>query len=590
MKKVIFALLVAATALIGCKPDNGSGNTDKPGQKPDTFYGILIDQAMITNRGDYYNQDNGYTNLILRFSTLGEVEGEEMAVSYLTLEMDVELDANGRIPEGTYSVANGDLYPGEVQNLTSGSFFVDFTQSSIQNAYMFVNGGEVEVTHNSESEYRFDITLRGLNYEGGQGTPYEGRFEGEPDVVGLGATNSSFVRVDNFVMAEFGYLGATEDGKTALWDVILYDEGYYELLVNGSTDKLPAKALSFYMIAENQGPEALVKGTYPIDMLGTYSDNTILEASYMIIEAYEFNEETNQVSITKGGSDLLTDGHLKVTPKGTETIGNVDYPIYNLEMVAFGIEDGYKFYYNDVAILYEPEEPGASVVDINYEFSKVEALYWGELPADEAGTIMTKPMWYLQFNMEDPDEGEQMMMMELFGKDGNTFADGIPSGTYEVMPLDKNLDPTQPNKIFPGYYETNEAGGITGIYGTYIVGGFETDDKTGETYFTLLFDCVQSGTMEVVNNGDGTYKLDVAFVGTGAMTYGNITGTYEGAITTVDGTANDEGTQVSAKAAAKQSARHQVKKATSGRYEVVDKTSNGIVRPAKSTLFERNYR
>ncbi len=587
MKKVIFALLVAATALIGCGPNNG--NTDKPDPKPDTFYGILIDQAMITNRGDYYNQDNGYTNLILRFSTLGEVEGEEVAVSYLTLEMDVELDADGRIPEGTYSVANGDLYPGEVQNLTSGSFFVDFTQSTIQNAYMFVNGGEVEVTHNSESEYRFDITLRGLNYEGGQGTPYEGRFEGEPDVVGLGATNSSYVRVDNFVMAEFGYLGATEDGKTALWDVILYDEGYFELLVSGTTNKLPAKALSFYMIAENQGPEALVKGTYPIDMLGTYSDNTILEASYMIIEEFEFNKETNQVNITKGGSDLLTDGHLKITPKGTETVGNIDYPVYNLEMVAFGIDDGYKFYYNDIANLYEPEPP-TTATDINYEFSKVEALYWGELPADEAGTIMTKPMWYLQFNMEDPANGEQMMMMELFAKDGNTFADGIPSGTYEVMPLDENLDPTQPNKIFPGYYETNDAGGVSGIYGTYIVGGFETDEKTGETYFTMLFDCIQSGTMEVVNNGDGTYKLDVAFVGTGNMTYGNITGTYEGAITTVDGTATDEGTQVSAKAAAKQSARHQIKKAGSGRFEVVNSTSNGIVRPAKSTLFERNYR
>ena len=593
MKKLFFALLVAATALVGCGPDNsGNGNGNGNGNGGDKpFYGILIDQAMFTNRGDYYNQDNGTSNYILRFSTLGEVDGEEMAVAYLTLELDVTLDENGRIPEGTYSVANGDIYPGEVMNLTTGTFYVDFTQQSIENAYMFATSGELEVKHLNETDYQITITLKGKNYNGGQGTPYEGRYEGEPAVVGLGATSDSYVRADDFVGAEGLYLGATEDGATALWQISMYDEGYYELVTKGGTEKLPAKYVDFFLICENKGPEALPKGTFAIDMLSTYSDNTVLEAAYTVIESYEFDAENNTVIADFSVNDILTDGYVKINPQGTTTLGSTEWPLYKFDVVGYGIQDAYKLYYNDIVYLYEQEPDEVEPIHFG-NITLVEALYWGEQPANEAGTIMTKPLWYLQYTMQDEKYGEMMMMMELFTNDGNTFEQGIPSGTYTVATLDENLDIAQPNYVFPGYYTTNNSGALNRIYGTYIVGGFVNNEETGQKEFTLLYDCVQGGTLEVVNNGDGTYKMGMDFVGSGIMTFDSITGNYEGGITAVDGTALGEDTQVAAKQATKSQNNNKVELAGEKRFKVEARSikDNRKVKTQKSTLFERNFR
>lgn len=592
MKKLFFALLVAATALVGCGPDNtgtGTGTgTGNGGDKP--FYGILIDQAMFTNRGDYYNQNNGTSNYVLRFSTLGEVDGEEMAVAYLTLELDVTLDEAGRIPEGTYSVANGDIYPGEVMNLTTGTFYVDFTQQSIENAYMFATSGDLVVKHLNETDYQITITLKGKNYNGGQGTPYEGRYEGNPAVVGLGATSDSYVRSDDFVGAEGLYLGATEDGSTALWQISMYDEGYYELITKAGTDKLPAKYLSFFLICENKGPDALPKGTFTIDMLSTYSDNTVLEAEYTVIDSYEFDAETNTIIADFSVNDFFTDGYVKISPQGTTTLGSTEWPLYKFDVVGYGIQDAYKLYYNDIVFLYE-EESGYETEPIHFgNINLVEALYWGEQPANEAGTIMTKPLWYLQYTMQDEKYGEMMMMMELFTNDGNTFEQGIPSGTYTLPTLDENFDITTPNIIFPGAYETDNKGYISDIYGTYIVGGFETDPSSGQKYFTMLYDCVQEGAMTVVNNGDGTYKIDMDFMG--IMSFDAITGSFEGGITAVDGTALGEDTQVAAKQAAKSQNNTKVEVAGEKRFKVEAGSikDNRKVKTQKSTLFERNFR
>ena len=587
MKKLFFALLVAATALVGCGPDNSGTGTGNGGDKP--FYGILIDQAMFTNRGDYYNQDNGTSNYILRFSTLGEVDGEEMAVAYLTLELDVTLDENGRIPEGTYSVANGDIYPGEVMNLLAGTFYVDFTQQSIENAYMFATSGELEVKHLNETEYQITINLKGKNYNGGQGTPYEGRYEGEPAVVGLGATSDSYVRADDFVGAEGLYLGATEDGATALWQISMYDEGYYELVTKGGTEKLPAKYVDFFLICENKGPEALPKGTFAIDMLSTYSDNTVLEAAYTVIDSYEFDAENNTVIADYSVNDILTDGYVKINPQGTTTLGSTEWPLYKFDIVGFGVQDAYKLYYNDIVYLYEPEDPGYEVEPVHFDKfgSLCEIAYLGPQAANESGTVMTKPMWMMQMMFADEQgNDDKLLIMELFTKDGNTYAEGIPSGTYSVPTLDDNLDITSPNMIFPGYYEVDKSGTLSGIYGTFIVGDFE--EYQGQMVYTMLYDCVQGGEMTVENKGDGNYKIDMNFTGLG-MSYSDITVAFDGKLEGFDATA---ATGQSAKMAAKSQNNNKVEVAGEKRFKVEARSikDNRKVKTQKSTLFERNFR
>ena len=595
MKKLFFALLVAATALVGCGPDNtgtGNGNGNGNGNGGDKpFYGIQIDEAMFTNRGDFYDQNNGTNNYILRFSTLGEVDGEEMAVAYLTLEVDVTLDENGRFPEGTYTVANGDIYPGEVMNLTSGTFYVDFTQQSIDNAYMFATSGELVVKHLNETEYQFTITLKGKNYNGGQGTPYEGRYEGEPSIVGLGATTDGFVRADDFVGAEGLYLGATEDGKTALWQISMYDEGYYELVTTGATTKLPAKYLEFFLICENKGPEALPKGTFTIDMLSTYSDNTVLEAYYSVIESYEFDAENNTVVADFSVNDYFTDGYVKISPQGTTTIGKVEYPNYKFDIVGYGLQDAYKLYYNDITVLMDgTEEPTPDVEPVHFDKfgSLTEIAYLGPQAANEAGTVMTKPFWMMQLMFADEQgNDDKMLIMELFTKDGNTFEEGIPSGTYTVPALDENLDITAPNIIFPGYYEVGNDGYLSGIYGTYIVGDFE--EYQGQMVYTMLYDCVQGGTMTVENKGDGNYKIDMNFVGTGNMSYSDITVAFEGKLNGFDATAVEG---QAAKMAAKSQKNNKVELAGEKRFKVEagTVTDNRRAKTHKSTIFERNFR
>lgn len=584
MKKVLLTLLIAVTTLVGCTPE-----PDNNENKPDKFYGVFIDTAMFTNRGDFYNQNNGTDNLLFRFSTTKDVDGESVAASYLTIEADITLDENGRIPEGTYSVANGDIYPGDAQNLIDGSFFIDFTQNNIIDAYLFINGGEIRVEHLNETEYRFEIEVKGQNIEGGIGAPYEGIYEGAPEMIGLGATNESFVRADDFVMTEVTFVGSDEEETIALWYVSTYDEGYYELVTTGTTELLPAKQLSYYLVTDYVDKETLPKGSYNIDIHSTFTNNTIIEASYKTIKEFRLDEENNKVMVKYDVDDILVDGYLKINPRGVQQ----NYPMYDLEMVGFGLYDGYKLYYQNKPIaFYDGTASDIELVPIHYsEFSMVEGLYWGPQPANESGTVMTKPYWQMQFRVSTEEFGEQLIAMELFTKDGNTFEEGIPSGTYTVEPMSENLDITKSNFIFPGYYTTNDNGSLSGIYGTYIAGDFETDEQSGQTYFTMLYDCIQGGTMTVENKGDGNYKLEMDFTGKGNMSFSEITGLYEGKIETFDGNAlTEEGGNNAMVKAAKKEQKHKVNAAHKGRYIIEGEDNNNFLKPAKSNLFERNFR
>ena len=241
-------------------------------------------------------------------------------------------------------------------------------------------------------------------------------------------------------------------------------------LLNG---KYPAHLTQMILVVEDNGPEVLPQGTFYVDNYMGGVMNTQLINVNVLVES-----ETSQVE------DYAVDGKLTIKANGEGK--------YTIEAVSFGEFGAYKQSYSGPVQLFDE-----SVQDI--EFDDAQARFQGEY---EGNT------WWVLFLLDQA--GDNLFQLYVNTPGDNTAAAGIPTGEYEVAGT------MEPFTIDEGYVDEE---------------GYANGSMVLDMAQTQVKDLVTGGTAYITNNGDGTYAIDVDFVGYNGDT---IVGTYEGAMKITD--------------------------------------------------------
>ena len=136
----------------------------------------------------------------------------------------------------------------------------------------------------------------------------------------------------------------------------------------------------------------------------------------------------------------------------------------------------------------------------------------GEAGGETEGPVATMDYWGgANFVVYIPN-GDTIVALDCYGGTQGTFEAGLPSGTYTVTEDYTNFDMTihAGYELMPGY-----------PYGAHIT------DSIGVN----VLGYINQGTLEVVNNGDGTYKFTFSVCDDNWIDYA---GTYEGAVEATD--------------------------------------------------------
>ena len=136
----------------------------------------------------------------------------------------------------------------------------------------------------------------------------------------------------------------------------------------------------------------------------------------------------------------------------------------------------------------------------------------GEEGGETEGPVATMDYWGgANFVVYIPN-GDTIVALDCYGGTQGTFEAGLPSGTYTVTEDYTNFDMTihAGYELMPGY-----------PYGAHIT------DSIGVN----VLGYINQGTLEVVNNGDGTYKFTFSVCDDNWIDYA---GTYEGAVEATD--------------------------------------------------------
>lgn len=465
MKKFYAFMIAAAAFMVGCvapaptpTPDNG-----KDDGEDEAYYGLTLNDAQVLNRGDYYG--NGTNSYIV---TLNKMENGEPARIFVAEIVTPEVN-DGIIPEGKYTVADGAMAEGSLDGLLTGSFFV---RNTAEDGYIqLATDGFLEVKHIAEG-YQLTAEISGIDASTGESvSKAEGRFEGQPKMIGLPASNNYTVYNPAVCQAVYEPYG---DG-IAFWTIILADNN----LING---KYPARITQMVLVVEDNGPEVLPQGTFYVDnYLGGVMNTQLVNVNVLM------ESETSEVE------DYAVDGKLTIKANGE---GN-----YTVEAVSFGELGAYKQSYSGAVQLFDE-----SVQEI--EFDAAQANFQGEY---EGNT------WWVLFLIDK--QGDNLFQLYVNTPGDNTAAAGIPTGEYEVAGT------MEPFTIDEGYVDEE---------------GYANGSMILNMAQNQVKDLVTGGAAYITNNGDGTYSIEVEFVGYQGDT---ILGSYAGAVNIVDDTEEGGGGQ-----------------------------------------------
>lgn len=375
MKKFFAFMIAAAALMVGC----GGNGEPTPEPEPDVnedYYGLILNDAQVLNRGDYYN--NGTNSYIV---TLNKLENGEPARIFIAEIVTPEVN-DGIIPEGKYTVADGAMAEGSLDGILAGSFFV---RNTAEDGYIqLATDGFLEVKHIAEG-YQLTAEISGIDASTGESvSKAEGRFEGQPKMTGLPASNNYTVYNPAVCQAVYTPYG---DG-IALWTIILADNN----LING---KYPARITQMVLVVEDNGPEVLPQGTFYVDnYLGGVMNTQLVNVNVLM------ESETSEVE------DYAVDGKLTIKANGE---GN-----YTVEAVSFGELGAYKQSYSGAVQLFDE-----SVQEI--EFNAAQANFQGEY---EGNT------WWVLFLIDQ--QGDNLFQLYVNTPGDNTAAAGIPTGEYAV--------------------------------------------------------------------------------------------------------------------------------------------------------------
>ena len=377
MRKLFYLMMVAATALFAsCNPDNGEGTgtgNNGGGNTEKPFYGFTVDGADVTAiGGDDY---------ILQMYILDEA-GAVMRL--MSAHITVPGVVDDVIPEGTYKLKEGEI--GDTGMYFKGSYYENASADS--GYYMLVTDGELELKHTAKG-YRATVSADGINAENGSAIKdIECRYEGDLEIVG-----NALPYVEDTAYAV--YLGADENG--ANWWVFEYDvnESYY---------------VDFYLLTDTSFEEGIPSGKYPFAMTGAAgtavpSYNTSQGYGGSMLVFWDAEAESGYIA------DLFLGGEVNVVKNddGTYSLDAIYYSYYNIPSVAS--YEGEVYFYDQTASGGGDEE--GNVLNVNY----------AELSYNGGG------VWY-SFLVDSAEN--TMVVCEIYCDEENTFADGVPAGTYTV--------------------------------------------------------------------------------------------------------------------------------------------------------------
>lgn len=483
--------------------------------KDNIYYGMVMNSAMLTNLGD---ADRDRTNtFILRLATIDISEtGSEYTSRMLSLELDVNLDENNMIPEGEYSLENNLLDEGAFSNILSGSTYVNM-ESGDYNTFTswLINKGKLIVKHSSvpgEYEMEVDFSAKQLDREvgvaGGKSLTIMCRYSGQIGVFGLPTTNVFTTYQPYFAYAIYYPL----KGDKTFWDLYVVDANYFQVFMNGTAvgkETYSAYMAEYQIITESKGM-LLPTGRFDVDTYGTLTPQTLMGAAVMKSDLEEITRIVNNEPIIyiqeleTSFIDYMSDGYIQLTPQGQGA--------YTITTETFGTLGGYKSKIDNCQIDIIPGYTGADRKDVTFKFSESLMMYMGRYTyADGTQSV---PYWYLILY---DGSRKEMVQMGVNVDLGCNYSTGIPTGTYTV-------DGTgNANTVDQGFEDQDRV-----IYGSCIHNG-------EDTYYDLL----TSGTLEVTQNNDGSYKFVLDMIGNNGNA---IKGTYEGKPNVSDNTnSGDEG-------------------------------------------------
>lgn len=452
MKKLFFAMMIAAAGIMAsCNPDN----TEEPGN--DTpFYGLMMHKADVVNLGDF--ADNGCTQYLVQMATLNDTGGYSnmLSVYFETTEQITDINT---IPEGTYSLLEGDYVN---NSYFDGSIYMTTAkneQNQLTANWTMITDGTIEIKKNQDGNYRLTVNANGYDYYTFEEAPEaECRYEGEC----------------NFISNRYNpdWAGALyyepTDGGLPYWNLQLDDHWKYLLQFYVNTTNTSFEEgipTGEYIIDDSMAPWHIDSSmnigpdTYGGSVAYKIRDDETLEPHNLMIGGKVNINKTGQISTKK--DDKGEEYHVCQY--------EIDVVFYNISYIPYVAS-----FVGEVELYYQPAP----------EYEKYAYLmYYGN------------NKWCLMLGDEEQDI---CPVIYCFSDENTTFESGLSTGTYTVAPNGipfQNVDSGEPFTILPGIVNNNKLVKESSAFWTYDC--------------TQIWDALGYGTMDVVNNGDGNYKIDL---------------------------------------------------------------------------------
>lgn len=370
MKRLFFAFLIAAAALmVSCN----NGQDPEPNPNPDTeepYYGFNFERFSITNLGDM--SGNGKTQFVVQMSTIDEFNTiTRMMSAYI--ESD-KVAPNGAMPEGTY-----DLLEGEYDENVTGSQYIYLDGNKI--VYGVISEGTLEVKR-TEYGYRFTVTASGYNGVDGEIIhEVQCRYEGL-----IGEVGTNRYRVTDVSAA---YMGVT-DG-VPYWNVQMAttDNRIILLYVNTFEDNFEAGIPTY-----NYNIQSPYPSPEPGSVDCTYESYNGYSGSIVYVE---------NADGTYAPEKMVVYGNVEITNNGNN---NYDFKVV--------------FY--DNTFIPRVATYSGEIECVNYNVSE-------ELETFSYLTYYGGNKWVVMLGNSITDLAP---VLYCYGPEGLSFEDGLASGTYNV--------------------------------------------------------------------------------------------------------------------------------------------------------------
>ncbi|MBO7300556.1 MAG: hypothetical protein J6U53_04010 [Tidjanibacter sp.] len=473
MKKLFYAFLIAATALLGGCNDLGNEGFPLPEGSDNTA--LTFDACEVYYRGDYYNKNE--KNFVVFCETISNDE----ATRRVAFELNTTNVNESNIPVGTFSVADGNMTAGSTDGgILGGSYYI---RNTLSTAYilMLIENATLTITEKEDGTYALDAKIAGndnIGVELEEGEEYdkvvdiECHYEGTPVMSGLKANNQFNASLAPFLCA-VEYDEFVEDKKTyAEWNFTYYSYNYlyfsiYNQFYSTDFETNPVTATHFTIITDavEEGEEKIFPlGTFNVDGFSTGYKNTVLGATVLFLDP----------NVGDFVEDVIYDGSVKISALGEGQ--------YSISSTLYGFYDAYKlecsqtqFIDNtEVEVVLDPtnSEQGSNGIYLDWQ-ENVNGDHW----------VMT---------LMDSTNG-LLMEMFLYSKTEGTT---IPSGTYKVADSSntENLGEEYQGVLLQGSLDSEG----------YYSGGSLIYNMDGD-----IVGLIQDGELTINNDGNG--RISVAF-------------------------------------------------------------------------------